>query len=298
MGAREQAVEFAVSLNGKRSEVVDIYNAMPMRPLPRHYRVKYEDLLCATYVSAVFIHFGADWLKIVPPECAAFQLYRNMEAIGRATDNVKRVPEPGDIIFFGRGQKPSGINHVGIVTDIINGGKRIVYYDIYTSGRVGRHYAPIGYDWICGYAMPDYASIDGYESQPKPKDKADATPLPGKLGEFKAGDLVTVNPGAKWYRGSSIKLSVFSDQWYIMQVKGDRAVLGMNLAETRNICSPIHTSDISLVVANNAIEQPKEDKVNITVSVEKETLELLDIMATGWNLSIGEVIDKLMEDAR
>jgi hypothetical protein len=112
------------------------------------------------------------------------------------------------------------------------------------------------------------------------------------------GDLVEINPGAKWYRGQSIKFSCINDKWYIMSVKGDRAVLGMNLAETRNIQSPIHTCDISLVVANGAIEQPPENKVTITVTVDRETLELLDIMATGNHKTMGEVIDLLLEDAR
>lgn len=109
---------------------------------------------------------------------------------------------------------------------------------------------------------------------------------------------MTVNPGAKWYKGQSIKLSVINDKWYISSIKNDRAVLGMNLAETRNIQSPIHTCDISLVVANGAIEQPPQDKVTITVTVDRETLELLDIMATGNHKTMGEIIDMLLEDAR
>jgi len=41
-----------------------------------------------------------------------------------------------------------------------------------------------------------------------------------------------------------------------------------------------------------------EEKRTITITVDAETLQLLEIMAAGWNKSIGEVIDALMEDAR
>ena len=284
MTAREQAVQTAIGFRGKRNELVDIYNAGP-KPLPRRYKVKYEDMLCATGISAVFLSLG--WQDIVPPECGAHQLYQGMDALGRGVQDPKRVPEPGDLIFFGHSKYVTGIDHVGIVTRVANG-KQIYYFDV--QSVMGQHQCPVGYSWIWGYGIPNYASKDGVAPEPEPEQQTDHV--------FAVGDLVTINPGAKWYKGQSIKPSCISDKWYIMQVKGDRAVLGMNLAETRNICSPIHTSDISLVVANNAIEQPKEDKVSITVSVEKETLELLDIMATGWNITMGEVIDKLLEDAR
>lgn len=277
MIARQTAVQTAIKMNGQRNEVVDLYNTF--LPHPRRYKVKYEDMLCATYVSSIFIKLG--WTDIVPPECGAHQLYQNMDALGRGVQDKKRVPEIGDLIFFGNSKYVSGIQHVGIVTEVKNN-KQIYYYDI--QSRVGRHTCPVGYSWIWGYGMPDYASKD---IQPKPEE-----PAPQTDHVFKVGDLVTINPGAKWYRGSSIKLSCFSDKWYICSIKGDRAVLGMNEAETRNIQSPINTKDITLVVP--------EQHSNVTISavVRWDTLQLLEIMATGNNKTIGEIIDMLMEDAR
>ena len=283
MIARQTLVQNAIALKGERNAVVDIYNTF--LPRPRGYKVKYDDMLCATYASTPFIQLG--WMDIVPPECGAMQLYRNMEALGRAVLDKTRTPDIGDLIFFGNGNTVSKINHVGIVTEVK--GKQIYYFDL--QSVVGRHTCPVGYAYIMGYGMPDYASKD---LAPAP----DPEPAPDAPHIFQVGDLVTVNPGAKWYRGQSIKLSVINDKWYIMSVKGDRAVLGMNLSETRNIQSPIHACDISLVVANGAIEQPPEDKVTITVTVDRETLELLDIMATGNNKTMGEIIDLLLEDAR
>lgn len=284
MIARQTLVQKAIALKGERNAVVDIYNTF--LPRPRGYKVKYDDMLCATYASTPFIQLG--WTDIVPPECGAMQLYKNMEALGRAVLDKTRIPDVGDLIFFGNGKEVRNINHVGIVTEVKDN-KQIYYYDL--QSVVGRHTCPVGYSYVMGYGMPDYASKD-LEPLPEP------TPEPDAPHVFAVGDLVTVNPGAKWYRGQSIKLSVINDKWYIMSVKGDRAVLGMNLAETRNIQSPIHTCDISLLVANGAIEQPPQDKVSITVTVDRETLELLDIMATGNNKTMGEIIDMLLEDAR
>lgn len=288
MLARQTAVQKAISMKGQRAEVVKIYNSF--LPHPRGYIVKDTDQLCATYTSSVFISLG--WTSIVPPECGARQLYRNMEAIGCSTADTKRVPQVGDLIFFGTKSNPNGINHVGIVVDLQNSNKRIVYYDISNSGRVGQHYIPVADPWICGYGLPDYASKD-FAPIPTPE------PTPDAPHEFVVGDLVTVNPGAKWYSGSSIKLSVFSDKWYIISIRGDRAVLGMNLAETRNIQSPIHTSDITLVVPmETPIPQPEKKKVKLNIEVDEETYQLLEIMAKGNNKTIGEIVDMIMEDAR
>ena len=288
MIARQTLVQKAMSFKGQRNVVVDVYNNYFKEKgikYPRNYRVKYEDMLCATYASAPFL--ALNWSDICPPECGAMQLYRNMEALGRAALDKTRVPDIGDLIFFGNGSTVSRINHVGIVTEVK--GTQIYYYDL--QSVVGRHTCPVGYSYIIGYGMPDYASKD-LDPLPAPE------PTPDAPHVFQVGDLVEINPGAKWYKGQSIRLSCINDKWYICSIKGDRAVLGMNLAETRNIQSPIHTCDISLVVANGAIEQPPENKVTITVTVDRETLELLDIMATGNHKTMGEVIDLLLEDAR
>lgn len=288
MIARQTAVKTAIDMKGQRNEIVDLYNAYfdaHPKERPRRYRVKFEDMLCATFVSSVFIKLtnetGQNWLDIVPPECGAHQLYQNMDALGRGVQDKKRVPEIGDLIFFGNSKYVSGIQHVGIVTEVKNN-KQIYYYDI--QSRVGRHTCPVGYSWIWGYGLPDYASKN---IQPNP-----AEPTPSEEHQFAVGDLVTINPGAKWYRGSSIKLSCFSDKWYICSIKGDRAVLGMNEKETRNIQSPINTKDITLVVPE------QHSKVTISAVVSWETVQLLEIMATGNNKTIGEIIDMLLEDAR
>lgn len=273
MTAAEKAVETAKSLKD-RATICSVYNGYA--PHPRGYKVKLEDELCATYVSAIFIRLG--WADIVPPECGAWRLAKNMDALGRYTPDAERVPDVGDLIFFG-GRAISSIDHVGIVTEVDV--DQIYYYDINAS--VKRSTCPVGYRYISGYGRPDYAS-KGETAELSKEDKK----------SFSVGDLVTINPGAKWYKGESIKLSCISDKWYIMSIKGDRAVLGMNKAETRNIQSPIHTSDITLVTAS----KPMQSKVTVSVTIDWDTMQLLEIMATGNNKTIGECIDLLLEDAR
>ena len=239
-------VQLAVSFKGERNSLVDIYNTY--LPRPRGYRVKYEDQLCATGVSALFIKML--WTDIVPPECGAQQLFNNMLALDRAVIDRNRVPNVGDLIFFG---PDSGrIQHVGIVTEVQNG-KQIIYYDV--TNVWGRHTCPVGYSWIKGYGMPDYASKDGHAPAPVPST------------DIKAGDLVRIKDGAKWYKGYTIPQSVMEDQWYVIQNKDGRAVLGQNLRRTRNIQSAIHDTDLILVNGAAEEEQTKEFTVTVKLSV-------------------------------
>ena len=247
-------VQLAVSFKGERNSLVDIYNTY--LPRPRGYRVKYEDQLCATFVSALFIKMG--WTDIVPPECGAQQLYNNMDALDRAVIDRHRVPNPGDLIFFG---PDSGrIQHVGIVTEVQNG-KQIYYYDI--QATVGRHTCPVGYSYVKGYGMPDYASK---EAHPAPAPAPTPSPAP-EVPIIKAGDLVRIKDGARWYRGYTIPKSVMEDQWYVIQNKDGRAVLGQNLRRTRNIQSAIHDTDLILVNGAAEEDQTKEFTVTVKLSV-------------------------------
>lgn len=66
-------------------------------------------------------------------------------------------------------------------------------------------------------------------------------------GTIKAGDLVSIKSGSTYYNGVSIPSWVMEDQWYVLQVSGDRAVLGENKSKSNNIMSPIKVSNLTLV---------------------------------------------------
>lgn len=64
-------------------------------------------------------------------------------------------------------------------------------------------------------------------------------------GSIKAGDLVTIKAGSTYYNGVAIPSWVMNDSWYIVQVSGDRAVLGKNASGTHNIQSPINVANLN-----------------------------------------------------
>lgn len=279
--SKEKVLALADKWKGQREKIVDVYNTY--RPLPRGYTVKYQDALCATYVSALFIHLGLT--DIVPPECGAMQLARNMQALGRYKDRANHAPEAGDLIFFDW-QGDNWVDHVGLVTEVRGG---TVVYSHIPSTKVTTNEILKGSKYIRGYGCPDY----GEEAEP--------TPEPTTPDTLKVGDLVTVNPGAKWYGGQSIKISVISDKWYICSIKGDRAVLGMNFAETKNVQSPIHTSDLTLAKPKEP-EKPKTESCTATlpilrrgdVSLSVKALQAILVMR-GYMLDVDGDFGKITE---
>jgi hypothetical protein len=72
-----------------------------------------------------------------------------------------------------------------------------------------------------------------------------ATQQTATSSTFKAGDLVSIASGATYYNGVSVPSWVISQKWKIVEVSGDRAVLGQNEAGTNNINSPINVSFLS-----------------------------------------------------
>lgn len=286
MNARQKLLQTAKSLRGQRDSVIDYYNKHA-RPLPLGYRVKYEDLACAVFVSVPYLMLGWD---IVAPHCRARELYRNMAALGRSFWGHDRTPEPGDLIFFGPGGDESRIDHAAIVEKVENG--IITFWDI--RDVVASHTCKVGgsfikkYGYIMAYAMPDYASKDTDDPEP--------TPAPA----IKAGDLVRIREGARWYSGSTIKASVVSKNWYVVQNKNGRVVLGMSEDERSNIQSPIHEEDVELVVhfgpQPDPVPEPDPGSIILpTVAVELPVLRLgaqgrivetLQLLLNHWRFTV------------
>ena len=59
------------------------------------------------------------------------------------------------------------------------------------------------------------------------------------------GDYVTIKSGSTYYNGVAIPSWVMSDTWKVVQIKGDRAVLGANRSGTHDIQSPINVKSLS-----------------------------------------------------
>lgn len=63
--------------------------------------------------------------------------------------------------------------------------------------------------------------------------------------DIRIGDLVTIKPGSTYYNGVAIPSWVMADSWYVVQITGDRAVLGRNPSGSHNIQSPIRVSNLN-----------------------------------------------------
>lgn len=75
--------------------------------------------------------------------------------------------------------------------------------------------------------------------------KFNGTTSTSSSGSLKGGDLVSINAGATYYNGAHIPDWVKNQKWYLIQVKGDRAVLGYNEARNNNIESAINVANLS-----------------------------------------------------
>lgn len=68
----------------------------------------------------------------------------------------------------------------------------------------------------------------------------------------KTGDLVSIKSGATYYNGVAIPSWVIAKRWYVVQVKGDRAVLGKSEDGANNIQSAINTKYLIIVTGGSS----------------------------------------------
>ncbi|MBR3293184.1 MAG: CHAP domain-containing protein [Oscillospiraceae bacterium] len=163
---RQELVRTAEALIGRKEadqshrEIIDVYNSI--RPLPRGYRMRYEDPWCAAFVSAVGEMCGLGCAVL--PECgceAMLALYRKRgEYRGRDYD-----AQPGDLIFYNWDGNGS-VDHVGIVAARSADAYTVIEGNL--SDAVGSR--RISRDWamIAGFAVPDYGCACGEPPQETP----------------------------------------------------------------------------------------------------------------------------------
>lgn len=99
--------------------IIDTYNKI--KPLPRGYRMKYNDAWCSATVGAVA--YLTDTLDIIPAECSCGKLIELLKAKGEWVEDDSFVPSTGDLIIYywgdnGEGDCTSHASHVGIVSTV------------------------------------------------------------------------------------------------------------------------------------------------------------------------------------
>lgn len=143
--------------DGSHRAIVDLYNSH--KPLAQGYLVTYEDNWCATFVSAVAIELGYNY--IIPNECGCQRQIGLFQKLDRWVEDDAYVPLPGDIIYYSMEHAPrtgdctAWSDHVGIVVG--TAGRYMKVIEGNYSDQVTYRYIKIDDPKIRGYAVPDYS---------------------------------------------------------------------------------------------------------------------------------------------
>ena len=103
-------------------------------------------------------------------------------------------------------------------------------------------------------------------------------------GSVKNGDLVSISENATYYNGVAIPAWVKNQKWYIIELSGDRAVLGKNESGTNNIASPINVKYLS----NGSSDSSASTTTTITET--SEYTKTLDHYKVTWQYDTGDGI--------
>lgn len=141
--------------DGSHESIIDAYNRIS--PIPRGYKMQYEDSWCAAFVTVVGTGSSmADWFY---PECSCQEMIYLFQNSGEWVENDWYIPQTGDLIFYAWDEWPLGectgwADHVGIVVDVY--GPIIKVIEGNKDDAVACRYIPIGHPQIRGYGLPDY----------------------------------------------------------------------------------------------------------------------------------------------
>lgn len=187
---RKKLVDKATELIGAKEAdgsfrpIIDVYNAI--RPLPRGYRMSYDDPWCAAFVSAVGAMAGLGNIILAECSCdAMIALYR-----GRGQyKNAGYDAQPGDLIFYNWDGNNTA-DHVGIISEVIPGGYTVIEGNM--SDAVGRRHVPKGWALTMGFAAPGYTDAPaGRADQSEP----DAVSVPEEGADLQLPDLTRGEKG-------------------------------------------------------------------------------------------------------
>lgn len=149
--------------NGGRNKIIDIYNSYT--PLPRGYKVKYDDNWCAVTVSAAAIQAGLS--DKVPIECSCGQMINIAIKNGIWVDDDAYIPQPGDILLFdwqdsGAGNNTGWPDHVGLVESVTAGYIITIEGNTLVNGEraVGRRKTALNGKFIRGFITPKYNEVE------------------------------------------------------------------------------------------------------------------------------------------
>ena len=146
--------------NGKFRAIIDLYNTQ--NPLPRGYKLQYDDEWCAATVTAAGIQAGLE--DIIFGECSCSRMVALYQKAGSLMEDDAYKPQIGDIVMYrwddginyASTDNTSSPNHVGMVAEVNgrvltiiegNKGQKVATRSLFVNGR-----------YIRGYCLPDYKS--------------------------------------------------------------------------------------------------------------------------------------------
>lgn len=146
--------------NGRFRAIIDLYNTQ--KPLPRGYKLQYDDEWCAATVTAAGIQAGLE--DIIFGECSCSRMVELYRTAGRWMEDDAYTPQIGDIVMYrwdddanyATTDNTSNPNHVGMVAEVNgrvltiiegNKGRKVATRSLFVNGR-----------YIRGYCLPDYKS--------------------------------------------------------------------------------------------------------------------------------------------
>lgn len=163
-----KSYEGATHGSAKHFHIIDVYNAFikaGKAPKSSKHLMTSTDPWCAATVSAAAIEAGCT--DLVPVECSCTRMISLYEQMGRYNYVDFAVPEVGWIIFY-KWQMDNGkdipdeaydvsgkANHVGVVTEVINGKKIRVLEGNY-NGKCQYRTIKVGWKYIHGFGMPKW----------------------------------------------------------------------------------------------------------------------------------------------
>lgn len=152
-------------------------------------------------------------------------------------------PKPGDQIFFGTSL--SDCSHTGIVEKVDS--SKVYTIEGNADDQVERCSYALNSSKIVGYGRPKF-DPEPAAKEPAKESAKEQPQTAQSAGTVKKGDLVKVT-GSAYYSGGTIPAWVKSQNWYVKEVSGDKAVIDKNENGTNAICSPVKISDLKVVKA-------------------------------------------------
>lgn len=223
--------------------LVDLYNSF--KPLPRGVKMTTSMSWCAMFQSALAMMCNAT--DIIPIEISCGKMIEKAQKMGIWVEDESITPKEGYLILYdwqdnGKGDNKGWADHIGYVEKVSNGVITVIEGNI--SNAVGRREIKVNAKYIRGYITPKYeAEVSTTPTTSKPATSTTTTSKP-TTATIEKGDKVRVLKAIN-YTGKSFR--TWYDVYDVIQVKGDRAVIGIG----KTVTAAINIKNIALVKKGN-----------------------------------------------